>query len=418
MSDVIRVGLVGCGRIMPAHLRGYQTLWDAGYRNFRITALCARRMHDAETFRKRGEGPPPRPPCTDDKTDPLGAPHSYVSDIHDDVDVQLYDDYERMIAEAPIDAVDVYASVFTHHQIGVSALAAGKHLMVEKPFTVSVQAGRRLVELAAEKGLTLAVAENVRYSPSTRKRALAVQGGAIGDLQMYVNTSVGNALWGPDKIVADTAWRHRKVEAGGGISVDLGAHLFNRIRHICGEIDSVNGCADTWEKVRYRRDAAGNILETVECDADDTFFANLRFANGAVGSCSLSWAGRGAPTGLTTGDVLYGSNGSLHGGTITRPDHATESLDDWLKANVPQQNWDALFPMGVTDNFALETHAWLDGIEHGRDPETSGREGLRDIAVCFAILESAALGREVRVADVESGAICGYQQEIDQHWGL
>ena len=417
VNDVIRIGLVGCGRIMPAHLRGYLRLWEAGYQNFRITALCARKMRDAESFRQRGEGPPPRPPCTDDPHDPLGAPHMYVSDLHEG-DVQCYDDYETMIREAPIDAVDVYASVFTHHQIGLPALQAGKHLMVEKPFAVSIKAGRLLVEEAEQRGLSLGVAENAHYSEGTRRRALAVQGGAIGEVQMYVQAGVGNPLWGPDKIVADTAWRHRKLEAGGGISLDLGAHIFNVVREICGEIDTVTGYAETFEPVRYRRDEAGNILETVECDADDAFFADFRFANGGMGHVSIAWAGRGQATGLPMGNAIFGSQGSIQGDTITYTDGATEKLADWCAANVSAQRWDELFPLGVTDAFALEKHSWLEGIVNGRDPETSGKEGLRDIAVCFGVLESNALGRAVSVAEVESGAVCEYQQEIDERYGL
>ena len=56
---MIRIGIVGCGRILNAHLHGYRLLREAGYDDFRITALCARNEDDALMFRKRGEGPTP-----------------------------------------------------------------------------------------------------------------------------------------------------------------------------------------------------------------------------------------------------------------------------------------------------------------------------------------------------------------------
>jgi len=96
---VLKIALVGCGRIMPAHLHAYKTLWDLGVRNFRIVALVARKEEDALRFRKRGEGPPPRPPVTTNPADPLGKPHLYVSDIHDDVLPEIFTDWRTMLAE-------------------------------------------------------------------------------------------------------------------------------------------------------------------------------------------------------------------------------------------------------------------------------------------------------------------------------
>ena len=62
---------------------------------------------------------------------------------------------------------------------------------------------------------------------------------------------------------------------------------------------------------------------------------------------------------------------------------------------------------------------WLRGIEAGgRPPETSGEEGLRDLAAAYAILESAVAGRALRLEEVLSGAADAYQRCIDRHYGL
>lgn len=72
---MIRIGIVGCGRILNAHLQGYKKLREAGIEDFRITALVARQADDACMFVRRGEGPTPRPPVTPPESgDPLGAP--------------------------------------------------------------------------------------------------------------------------------------------------------------------------------------------------------------------------------------------------------------------------------------------------------------------------------------------------------
>jgi len=79
---------------------------------------------------------------------------------------------------------------------------------------------------------------------------------------------------------------------------------------------------------------------------------------------------------------------------------------------------DRLFPHGVQNAFALELHEFLTAIAEGRQPETSGMEGLRDIAPGLAILESSTLRRPVKVEDVEACRVESYQREINEYFGV
>ena len=96
---MIRIGIVGCGRILAAHLLGYRLLREAGVDDFRITALCARRAEDAQMYVQRGAGPEQRPAVSDLPGDPLAIGDQYLSDFQDDVEVQVYTDYQQMIRE-------------------------------------------------------------------------------------------------------------------------------------------------------------------------------------------------------------------------------------------------------------------------------------------------------------------------------
>jgi predicted dehydrogenase len=417
MPDTLNIGLIGCGRIMDAHLNAFQKLQQVGVNHFRITALCARRVEDALRYRKRGEGPPPRPPIRGLQNDPLVAPHLYVSDLHDDVEVEIYTDYREMIAHAKIDAVDIYSSLFTHHDMACAALAAGKHVMVEKPMAVSVKAARRMCEAAAEAGKVLSVAECARYAFDTRATGWVLRQGLIGELQMLLQGGVGG-LWSPDRVVADTPWRHRKVQGGGGGSIDIGVHLFNVLRYLGGEITEVTAVARTFEPVRYVEDAEGRRVEKVEVDVDDTFMALLGFANGAIGQVNFSWAGHGPPTGLACGRAFYGSQGCLQGDRILRDDGFQGRVREVFEQQAPAEVKERFFPLGLTDHFALQKLDWLRAIETGGTPETNGQEGLEDLATSFAMLESSVLKRTVTVREVISGEVCEYQREIDEYWGL
>ncbi|MGC3967047.1 MAG: hypothetical protein QM775_06640 [Pirellulales bacterium] len=76
------------------------------------------------------------------------------------------------------------------------------------------------------------------------------------------------------------------------------------------------------------------------------------------------------------------------------------------------------FPRGVTDSFALAQLDWLRAVEQGSQPETSGREGLADLAAAYAILESAYAGRAVSIDDVASGRLREFQKPLDERFGL
>jgi predicted dehydrogenase len=418
LAKPIRIGIIGLGRIVPAHLRGYAALRARGYDNFRITALMSRQRSDAEMFRKRGEGPPPRPPVSHVPGDPLSAPHMWVSDFQSDVDAQVFDDFETLIKSGTVDALDIPASVFTHHDYAVRAMNAGIHCLVQKPFAVSVAAGRLMVEAGKRNNVTLGVTENVRYAAPTRAARWAIERGDLGVPQLVASIGLSTAEWSPDRPVADTPWRHVQVLAGGGATLDIGVHLFHRIRYLCGEVNQVAAFARTFEKTRYRRDANGNILESFACDADDAFMASFELVSGGIGQMSFTWAGHGEPTGLPDGMVVYGTKGNLRGNTLYRDGKEPVAAIDLFRAEASPAEQEKWIPLGLTDTFAAGFYDFLTAIERGGQPEASGEEGLRDVATAFAILESSHANRAVSVEDVLSGRVRDAQRAIDAYHGL
>jgi predicted dehydrogenase len=343
------------------------------------------------------------------------VPHSYISDLHDDVEVEIYTDYREMVRKARIDAVDIYASLYVHHDAAIAAAEAGKHVIVEKPFAVSVKAGQRMIEAAEKANRVICVAENAHYSRGTRALRWVIEQGVIGELQMYISGGLGN-YWSPNKIVALTPWRHSKVEGGGGGAIDIGVHLFNVLRYTCGEVDEITALAKILEKTRVERDENGNITREIRNEVEDVFMALLKFANGAIGQVSFSWAGHGEPIGIGRG--IYGSKGCIKGSTVILDDGTRKSVEECFDEGADTALKSQFFPHGITDGFALEKMDFFNAIQHGKTPETSGAEGLRDLATSFAILESAELNQPVKVDDVASGKIAAYQREINAHYGL
>jgi len=416
VSEGIRIGIVGCGRILPAVLRGVRLLRESGDDAVRITALCARKPEDALMFRRAGEGPPPREPVSTVPADPLSAPHTYVSDVQGGPPPDVYSDYRAMLAADGVDAVLILTTVAAHHPIALACLAAGKHVLVEKPLAISVRAGRRMVERARAAGLVLATAEVARYRPETRAARWAVETGRIGRLQAVVGGGVGAGDWSPDRIVANTPWRHAKLLAGGGASIDIGPHRFHVLRYVCGDIVEVSAVAAVAEPIRVTRNAHGAVVHQVTNEVDDLFFALLRFANGAVGQLSFSWAGHGQQMSLPLS--YYGSQGSLNGRQLTRDGEIVVDVVQAFERDADPALRARQFPKGLQDGFALEIRDWLEAIRRGGESETGGAEGLIDLAISYAVLEASLARRWVGVEEVLSGSLSAYQHSIDEHYGL
>jgi predicted dehydrogenase len=414
---MIRIGIIGCGRILAAHLEGYRILREAGVDNFEITALCSRKAEDAQGYVKRGEGPPQRKPVSDIPGDPLAVGDQYLSDFQPDTEVEVFTDFRDLIAYDRVDAINDFTIHSLHHQIAELAFAAGKHVLSQKPLAVTMEGARRMCEQAEAAGVTFGVFENLRFDQRVRHQHWAFSDdGLAGEIQIAVMGNIGT-WWAPDLIVAETPWRHELVQ-GGGMALDLGPHFFDMIRHIGGgEIVSVTAQTQVVEPTRYLlRD--GERVDPVSCDADDTFYAHFELESGAAGTMFGSWSGHGTNTVLGDGPVFYGSKGRVTGDRIQLDGQEEQSLASLYEANASAEMREHDFPLGLTNDFALSQLDWIRAIEGGAQPECSGAEGLRDLACAYAVVESDLAGREVSVAEVESGELREYQKPIDAKFGL
>ena len=414
---MIRIGIVGCGRILAAHLEGYRLLKEAGVEGFEITALCSRKAEDAESYVSRGSGPPQREAVSKIKGDPLAVEKQYLSDFQPDTKVEIFTDYREMITSGAINAVNDFTIHSLHHQIASISFANGLHLLSQKPLAVSIAGAREMCEQADFSELTFGVFENLRFAAGVRHQHWAFsKDGPAGDLQMAVMGNIGT-WWAPDLVVAETPWRH-ELSQGGGMALDLGPHFFDMIRYIGGkEVTSVMAQTQIAEPIRYFvRD--GERVLPVNCDADDTFYAHFELEGGAAGTMFGSWAGHGTNTVVGEGPVFYGSNGRVTGDKIQLDGEKAQSLSALYEANAPAEMQERHFPLGLTNDFALSQLDWLRAIESGTQPECSGREGLRDLACAYAVVESDHAGRKVTIEEVETNQLKDYQTPIDERFGL
>jgi predicted dehydrogenase len=314
------------------------------------------------------------------------------------------------------DAVLVLAPVSYHHEIALAALNANKHVLVEKPFAISVRAGRAIQAEAERRGLVAGVAENLRYEVATRAMGWAVAEGFVGRPQLWLSGGIGGE-WAPDRVVAHTPWRHRKLEAGGGPAIDTGVHLMHQIRYVMGPVDEIGALARTLEPTRAEGEGPGSSV-VVDNQVEDVYLAQLRFASGAIGTSFSGWAGRGESCVLPESPIVYGTTGCIKGSTLVGTDGVRTKTADLFAQHATDELKGSYFPHGVHDSFGLELLDFVTAITTGAQMETSASEGVLDLAMAYAILESSLAAAPVRVADVLSGAVDRYQSEIDAYFKL
>lgn len=328
-SQTLSIALVGCGGIAQAHWRGIQ----AQVPQLRVTATVDTEPARAAAMAEQTGGQP-------------------------------FTSLEAALAEGNFAAVDIMLPHHQHEAAAVCAFAVGKHVVLEKPMAPTVAASARILAAAQQAGTVFMVAEQAHYWPDARKVQELIQAGAIGEIitaRAYFGNALGKRSAGP------RPWRYELALAGGGITIDGGAHWLRPLRMWLGEVDEVVA-------------VVGHPL--TEMEGESLTRALLRFRSGAVATFDALYAGAVMGPGEefritgTEGELLIerGNQGRL---LLFNQEHPTGEVI-LTKGN----GRDASFGYELADF----TSAVLNGTPLAAGPEYS----LGELRTALAIYRSAA----------------------------
>jgi len=176
----------------------------------------------------------------------------------------------EMLRLDQIEAVIVSTPPQFHEEATITALAAGKHVLCEKPLSNSLESCRRMLEAAQKSGKTLATGFNHRYFPAIRFLKQTLDDGVIGKLD-HVRAFAGHE--GLSQFRAP--WEYDKAVTGGGALLDVGIHLIDLTCYVLGDVTQVNGIAtnEVWKLP----------------GTEDNGFAIFRSSAGVVATLQASW---------------------------------------------------------------------------------------------------------------------------------
>ena len=212
-------------------------------------------------------------------------------------------DWRAVIARDDIDIVDVSTPGHMHCEMVLAAAAAGKHVVCEKPLANTLEEAERMVEAVERAGVRHLVMHNYRRVPAVALARRMVDDGRIGDIYHFRARYLQDWALSPD---LELVWRFDAKQAGSGALGDLGAHVIDLGRHLCGEITELSGTLETF--IRQRPVAAGSS-EMAAVTVDDAAALCVRFANGAIGTIEASRFAPGRKNHNTF--EINGSKGSL-----------------------------------------------------------------------------------------------------------
>ena len=305
---------------------------------------------------------------------------------------RTYTDYRDLLADPAVDAVEVITPHHLHCEMGVAALAAGKHVSMQKPIAVTASECDALISAAEDSDRIFRVFENFRYYPPMVRAKQLLDGGEIGEpLSIRVKCVQGVGGAGYEIPYRRWAWRFDPAQSGGGrVIFDYGYHLFSVVIWLMGGIEKVYA----W--ITHREIQHGWVLDSpavamfkfrgaekygsYEAVTSDDMLVQTRYGRPEdewielTGSRGFIWVTR------CTSDLLDRAPVIMYRDGVTTEFH---DMDATMGAS---------FDIGINDFF--------DGIHEGRQPMLTATEGKEVFQFCRAIQLSAAEGREVRPEEI------------------
>ena len=354
---MIRTGIIGCGKVAHLHAQGLQNLGNADFR-----AVRSRSIQKAYEF-------------------------------SDQYSVVGYDDITEMISKEKLDFVIVCTPHPNHLEPTKEAIAAGAHVLIEKPLASSLQDCDEMIDFARDHKKKLGVISQRRwYEPVMRVKQAIIEG-KIGEPVLGTVNMLG---WRDEDYYNSDPWRGSWKAEGGGVLVNQAPHQLDVLQWLMGDIDELYG---SWANLNHPY-----------IEVEDTALAIIKFKTGALGNIIVS---NSQKPGIYGKIQIHGSNGASvgvqpEGGamfvagmsniaeppindlwTVPGEEHL---LEQWIKKDTEFFN-----SIDATIYYIeRQIEDFLTAIVEDQEPLVNGEEGRKTVELFTAIYRSKRDGRPIK----------------------
>ena len=348
---MLNVGVIGGGSISEFHIKPYVNNEKA-----QLIALC------------------------DQNTDRLASVGAHYQIEN------LYTDYEELLANEEIDAISICTWNNTHAQIAIAALEAGKHVLVEKPLSMTVEEALAVEKAVQKSGKILQVGFVRRHGDNTKILKQFIDQGDLGEIY-YAKASCLRRLGNPG------GWFSDQSKSGGGPLIDLGVHMIDISWYLMGKPKPVSVSGNTYNRLGNRSNIENlSFYQAADYnpslnDVEDLANALIRFENGASLYIDVSF------TLHTKQDELYVKLFGESGGAEIEPELSiiTEKNNTILNIEPQVDNLSFDFEGAFTN----EINHFVDSCIEGTETIAPVADGVQVMKMLNAVYESAKTGKEV-----------------------
>jgi predicted dehydrogenase len=338
------VALLGAGFIADIHAESYHRFVP----DARVTAVYSRTDARARAFAERHHIP------------------------------RWFTDVDRLIAEAECEIVDVCVPNRLHHRAVLAAAAAGKHVIIEKPFAMTLEEADEMIDACRRADRKLMYAEELCFAPKYERVRKLVGEGAVGDIYMMKQLEKHS---GPH-----SDWFYDVAQSGGGALMDMGCHAFAWFRWMLGGKPRVRS---VWATMQ-------TVLHGARTTAEDNSVAVVEFEGGAIGLAEDSWA---KPGGMDDRIEVYGTGGYIEADLFRGNAALTYSDRGYgyaLEKAGSTQGWTfTIFEEVFNQGYPHELQHFVQCVRDDSTPLVTGEDGRAVLEMLYAAYASARTGAKI-----------------------
>jgi myo-inositol 2-dehydrogenase / D-chiro-inositol 1-dehydrogenase len=341
-----KVALLGAGFIADIHLESYERFVP----DAEVVAVYARSEERAAAFAKK---------------------HRIA---------RAFTDLEKAIRESDCDVVDICIPNFLHHRAVLAAAESGKHIIIEKPFALTLQQADEMIEVCRKRGVKLMYAEELCFAPKYERVRKLVNENAVGPIYMLKQSEKHS---GPH-----SDWFYDVNQSGGGVLMDMGCHGLAWFRWMLGGNPKVVSVYATMNTFLHKGRTQG----------EDNSVTIVEFENGVTGVCENSWARHG---GMDDRVEVYGTGGVIYADLFQGNAALTYSEKGYgyaMEKAGSTQGWTfTIFEEAFNQGYPQELKHFVECVREDRKPLVTGEDGRAVLEMMYAAYKAAGTGAKVRL---------------------
>jgi predicted dehydrogenase len=346
VADELNVGIVGAGTIGQVHSRALERVSNA-----RVVAVAEPREDAGRSLATAN-------------------------------DAVWYESFVDMLAHPGMDVVILGTPSGLHPEQAILAAGAGKHVITEKPMSITHDGATRMIEATDRAGVRLAVIFQNRLSRDVFMVRRAIEAGLLGN--PIFGTAFVYWMRTQDYYDANGGWRGTWALDGGGVLINQSIHMIDALQWLMGGVASVQAHVAT----------LGHQIETEDAGA-----ASVRFTSGALGAILGTTASKkDHPTKIE----IIGSEGRvvLESNAVTFWEGTAELSDNLLTDEDRRlvDGWEPNESFG--EGHLRQLKLIFDSLAAGQEPPFPGREARKAVDVILGIYESARTGQRIDIARI------------------